>query len=104
PADLQLGGRSFKAAKVWGKLPQALLDRTCFFHHSTLTNNHGNLPKVLKVMGHTAKGEMMPSIIAKALAPCLGTLQVEPVSPGGSNQLTFEGRNLPNVPPASLRQ
>ena len=80
-----------------------MLDRTSFFHHATLTNNHANLPKVLRLMGATAKQEMLPSIFAKYLAPCLGTVQVDPVSAGAGDILTIDGRGLPNVAPTGLR-
>ena len=76
-----------------------MLDRTGFFHHATFTNNHANLPKVLRLMGQTAKQEMLPSIFAKYLAPCFGTVQVDPVSAGAGDVLSIDGRSLPNVAP-----
>jgi hypothetical protein len=91
------------AARVWSTLAPTTLARTSFFHHATLTNNHPNLPKVLSLMGSTARAEMLPSIFAKQLAPCLGTVQTEPVSIGAGEILTFEGRGLPNLPPTGLR-
>jgi hypothetical protein len=100
---LSLGGRTYTAAQVWSTLPQWVLDRTCFFHHATLTNNHPNLPKVMRLMGATAKSEMLPSILAKGLAPCFGTVQTEPVSVGAGDILTFDGRGLPNINPTGLR-
>jgi hypothetical protein len=103
PTDLKLGGQVFKAAAPWATLPQAVLDRTCFFHHATLTNNHPNLPKVMRMMGATARDEMLPSILAKRLAPCFNTVQTEPVSLGAGEILTFDGRGLPNLPPTGLR-
>jgi hypothetical protein len=101
--DFSLGGQSVKAAQVWSTLPQWVLDRTSFFHHATLTNNHANLPKVMRLMGATAKQEMLPSILAKFLAPCFGTVQVDPVSAGAGDILTIDGRDLPNVAPTGLR-
>jgi hypothetical protein len=100
---IRLGARTVTGAQVWSTLPQSVLDRTCFFHHATLTNNHPNLPKVMRLMGATYKQEMLPSILAKHLAPCLGTVQTEPVSVGAGDILTFEGRGLPNLPPTGLR-
>jgi hypothetical protein len=100
---LTLGGRATTAAAVWAQLPQWVLDRTSFFHHATLTNNHANLPKVMRLMGATAKQEMVPSILAKYLAPCFGTVQVDPVSAGAGDVLTIDGRSLPNVAPTGLR-
>jgi hypothetical protein len=101
--DLRLGAVTTRAARVWSTLPQPVLDRTCFFHHATLTNNHPNLPKVMRLMGATYKQEMLPSLIAKHLAPCLGTIQTEPVSVGAGEILTFDGRGLPNLNPTGLR-
>ncbi len=101
--DFKLGNQAVTAAQLWSTLPQWALDRTSFFHHATLTNNHANLPKVMKVMGMTARQEMMPSIFARHLAPCLGTVQTEPVSVGAGEILTYNGRGLPNVPPTGLR-
>jgi hypothetical protein len=101
--DFTLGGQPVRAAQLWSTLPQWVLDRTCFFHHATLTNNHANLPKVMRLMGSTARQEMLPSILAKALAPCFGTVQVDPVSAGAGDILAIDGRDLPNVAPTGLR-
>ena len=99
----KLGSRDVTGAQIWSTLPQWVLDRTVFFHHATLTNNHSNLQKVLRVMGGTAKQEQLPSIIAKSTAPCLGCVQTEPVSIGAGEILTIYGRGLPNLPPTGLR-
>jgi hypothetical protein len=80
-----------------------VLDRTAFFHHATFTNSHANLPKVMRLMGSTAKQEMLPSIFAKYLAPCFGTIQVDPISAGAGDILTIDGRSLPNIAPTGLR-
>jgi hypothetical protein len=101
--DFNLGGVPVRAAQVWSTLPQWVLDRTSFIHHATLTNNHANLPKVMRLMGSTARQEMLPSILAKYLAPCFGTVQVDPVSAGAGDILTIDGRDLPNVAPTGLR-
>ena len=103
PTPLKLGASTVTAAQVWSTLPPSVLDRTNFFHHATLTNNHPNLPKVMRLMGATAKQEMLPSIAAKYLAPCFGTVQTEPVSVGAGEFLTFDGRGLPNLNPTGLR-
>jgi Protein of unknown function (DUF1501) len=100
---MTLGGQTVKAAAVWSVLPQWVLDRTSFFHHATLTNNHANLSKVMRLMGATAKQEMLPSILAKYLAPCFGTVQVDPISAGAGDLLTIDGRSLPNLAPTGLR-
>jgi hypothetical protein len=57
----------------------------------------------MRMMGATYKAEMLPSIVAKHLAPCLGTVQTEPVSVGAGEILTFDGRGLPNLNPTGLR-
>jgi hypothetical protein len=101
--DFTLGGQAVKAAQLWSTLPQWVLDRTSFFHHATLTNNHANLPKVMRLMGMTSRQEMLPSILAKYLAPCFGTVQVDPVSAGAGDILSIDGRDLPNVAPTGLR-
>ncbi len=103
PTPISLGGKPYTAAQLWSTLPPWVLDRTAFFHHATLTNNHANLPKVLRLMGQTAKQEMLPSIFAKYLAPCFGTVQVDPISAGAGDLLSIDGRSLPNVAPTGLR-
>lgn len=100
---ITMSGRTYSGAQFWSKLPQEVLDRTVFFHHGTFTNTHTNHTKVLKLMGETERGEMLASILAKALAPCLQTVQVEPVSAGAGTVLSFEGRGLPNMRPKALR-
>jgi Protein of unknown function (DUF1501) len=103
PTPLALGDQTVTAAQVWSTMPAWALSRTCFFHHATLTNNHPNLPKVMRLMGATAQQEMLASVAAKHLAPCLGTVQTEPISVGAGEFLTFEGRGLPNLRPTGLR-
>jgi hypothetical protein len=102
PTPIKLGAQDTTAAQLWSTLPQWALDRACFFHHGTYTNNHGNLGKVLKLMGAAARGEMLPSLVSKELAPCLGTIQVEPVQVSNL-RLTFNGRVLPSFSPTNLR-
>jgi uncharacterized protein (DUF1501 family) len=46
---------------------------------------------------------MLPSLLAKQLAPCFSTVQSEPLSVGAGEILTYEGRGLPNLPPTALR-
>jgi len=100
---IKLGANQVNAAQIYSTLPQWVLDRSSFIHHTTLTNAHPNHPKVLRVMGYTDRQEMAPSIFAKTLAECLGSIQAEPVSAGAGNQFTFEGKTLPNLGPTSLR-
>jgi hypothetical protein len=104
--QLTLGGRRVSAAKPWAELPDAVLARTSFFHHATLTNAHPNQPKVMRLMGQTRRQEMLVSMYAKQLAPCLGTIQREPVvvgAKGSGELLAFEGRTIANLSPKALR-
>lgn len=107
-APLMLGSKSYGAASPWGTLGAATLSRTSFFHHVTLSIVHGDQPKVMRLMGATSGGEMLVSAYAKHLAPCLGTVQAEPVSVGArgnsSELVSFAGRSLPSVSPTQLRQ
>jgi uncharacterized protein (DUF1501 family) len=103
---LSLAGTSTFAAKPWAQLPQPLLDRTAFFHHATYTPVHGELNRVQKMMNATEKNDMLISLIARELAPILGTVQADPVSLGatGGELLSSSGRLLGNVAPLSVRQ
>jgi hypothetical protein len=103
---LSLAGKPTTAAKPWADLPQDVLDRTAFFHHTTLTNGHGGERKVLELMGGTQRNEMFVSIFSKYLAGCLGTVQKQPISlaaQNGSEYLFYEGRALPPLTPNGLR-
>lgn len=103
---LSLGQTDTFAAKPWAQLPQWILDRTAFFHHATYTPVHGELSRVQKVMDATEKNDMLISLIARELAPGLGTVQSDPVSLGasGGELLSSAGRILGNVSPLSVRQ
>jgi uncharacterized protein (DUF1501 family) len=49
---------------------------------------------------------MFPSFLAKNLAPCLKTIQSQPISVGAagpSEGLTYEGAALPIIPPVALK-
>jgi hypothetical protein len=49
---------------------------------------------------------MLPSLIAKELAACLGTIQAQPLSVGASSPsegLTSRGRPMPNIPALALK-
>ncbi|MCU1277285.1 MAG: hypothetical protein JWM53_831, partial [bacterium] len=103
---LTIGGQQHTAAKPWSTLPQNVLDRTSFFHHMTNTPVHPKEPDVLKLMGATYQSEMLPSLLAKQLAPCLGTVQSQPITIGAtspSEGLVYEGQALPIIPPLSLK-
>lgn len=101
PTPMTVGGLRTVAARPWATLDAAVLARTCFFHHGTYTINHGNHPKVLRLMGAVRRQEMLISLLARNLAPCLGTIQTEPavISP---NLITYQGRVLPILSPPDL--
>ncbi len=104
PTAITIGGQSYKAAAPWATLPASVLSRATFFHLMTNTPIHPKEPDVLELMGAAANNEMFPSLLAKQLAPCLGTLQPQPLSVGGapSETLKYGGAALPTIPPASL--
>ncbi|HMJ10132.1 MAG TPA: DUF1501 domain-containing protein [Polyangiaceae bacterium] len=100
---LQLGSTATRAAQLWTQLPQWALDRACFIHHATRTVVHPDMPKVLRLMGTTNDGEMLPSLLAAQLAPCLNTIQAKPVSVG-KVALTASGAPLQTLRPTALKQ
>ena len=105
PTPLSLGGKTFTAAAPWAALPQAMLDRACFFHHGTYTVVHPDLAKVMTLQGFISHHEMMVSLIAQQLAPCMGTVQAEPIALGprsASEALTTGGRPQPILSPSTL--
>ncbi len=104
--NLSLGGQQTSAAKPWADLPQNILDRAMFFHHATYTPVHGEMNRVQRMMDATEKKDMLISLLARELAPGLGTVQSDPVSLGanGGELLSSGGRILGNVAPLSVRQ
>lgn len=100
--SLSIGGTKWTAAKPWSTLPQNVLDRTVFFHHSTGTANHGELGRVLALFGALRRGQWLPSYFAKTLRTCFNTVQVQPVTIGGE-QISFEGQYLPKLTPTGLK-
>ena len=104
---LTLAGQSTMAAMPWATLlPQSVLDRSAFFHVMTNTPVHPKEPEVLQLMGSIARSEMLPSVLAKQLAPCLGTVQSQPITIGAtspSEGLVYEGQAQPIIPPLSLK-
>lgn len=108
PVQFALGDKMVTAATPWGTLLDTFKGRTNFFHHYTGANNHGDQPKVSRLMGKTTGGEMLVSAYAKILSGCLGTVQPEPVSlsAGGnaSELISYQGRSMPPVSPTQLRQ
>jgi hypothetical protein len=106
PAQLNLGGQTYTAATPWTTLPASVLSRTVFWHMMTNTPVHPKEPDVLELLGATPAGEMLPSMLAKAMAPCLNTIQTQPISIGASSPseaLSFSGTTLPIVPPLALK-
>jgi hypothetical protein len=99
---MNLGAVATRAAKVWSTLPAAILGRACFIHHATRTVVHPDMPKVLGLLGATADNEMLPSLLAAELAPCLGTLQTQPLALG-SVTLAAKGNVLPTLTPTALK-
>jgi len=102
PTDIRLGDRTFTGARAWTTVPQRFLDRTCFIHHGTYTNAHGNHSKVMALMGAVNRGEMMISAFAKRLRPAFESVQTEPVNVGAP-LLSFEGRRLAELKPRSVK-
>ncbi len=106
PTQLKIGGQTYTAAAPWAALPQAVLDRTCFWHLMTNTPVHPKEPDVLKLMGATNAGEMLPSLLAKQLSACLGTIQAQPLCLGATTPaegLSFGGSALPIIPALALK-
>jgi len=108
PTQLTLAGNTVTAAQPWSTLPQNVLDRTVFFHMMTNTPIHPKEPDVLKLMGATAANggnDMLPSLLARQLAPCLNTIQAQPISLGATSPaeaITFGGAPQPIIPPIAL--
>ena len=106
PRPLTWRGQSYLAGAPWAALPREVLDRMVFWHLMTGTSVHPMEPEVLKLMGATPGGEMFPSLLARQLAPCLGTVQQQPISVGAPNpseSLVYAGAPLPVVPALALK-
>jgi hypothetical protein len=105
---MMLGSTMTTAAAPWAALSAPVLARTNFFHYATGATVHGDHPKSMRLLGQTAGNEMVPSIYAKHLAVCLGTVQAEPVAVGTAGNalemISFSGRTLPTVSPTQLKQ
>jgi len=102
PGTLKLSGKSYTAAAPWTKLPQAILDRTVFFHHRTQTANHGEMERVLALFGSSRRGLETPSYFSAQLASSLKPVQEQPISLGGET-ISFKGRYLPKLSPTGLK-
>jgi hypothetical protein len=106
PGPLTMNGTKYTAAAPWATLPQAVLDRTCFFHLMTNTPVHPKEPDVLSLMHVTQPDDMLPSILSRRLSSCLGTIQSQPISLGASSPsegLTYGGQALPIIPALALK-
>jgi hypothetical protein len=113
PAPLTMNGNTLQAAMPWTQLQTTsnfggvnMANRTVFFHMATNTPIHPQEPEVLQLMGATQQHEMLPSLLAKATAPSLCTVQPQPVSIGASSPseaLQYGGSTLPIIPPSALR-
>ncbi len=102
PTQMTVGGQQVTAALPWTTLPASILARTSFFHHATYTNSHGDAAKVNRLMGAVQRQEMLASLIAKNLAPCLKTIQAQPVVLN-NNLITYNGSVLPILSPPNLQ-
>jgi hypothetical protein len=108
PTSITVGGQTYQAAAPWATLPASVLARMQFWHLMTDTPIHPKEPQVLQLMGATQNesNEMFPSLLAKALAPCLGTIQQQPICIGAaspSEAISFSGAVQPIVPPTALK-
>jgi len=106
PAEFMLGATRQRAAAPWAKLPASVLAQTSFWHIKTGTPVHPREPDVLKLMGSTNASEMLPSLLARQLAPCLGTVQPQPIVIGAkspSEGLSYQGAQLPIMPAQALK-
>jgi hypothetical protein len=102
PRPIKLGGVSYNAAGPWSTLPQTVLDRTVFFHHRTQTANHGEMGRVLALLGESRRGVEMSSFYAELQAKALGSVQPQPITLG-SETVSYHGRYLPKLSPRGLK-
>ena len=100
---INLGSVASHAAQIWTTLQQSVLDRASFIHHGTRTQVHGELVKVLQLLGDASKSETITAMFAKYLAPALGTVGNTPV-PVGDVNMSAGGRTLPRLKPTTLRE
>lgn len=103
---ISLGTKTTQAAKVWTDLGAPTLARTCFFHHSTYSNAHGELNSVHRLRGAIDSNEMMVSAFAKALAVPLKTIQPQPINiaaNGGTELINYDGIQQPMFSPSAIR-
>ena len=98
---LRLGTSRVTAAAPWASLPQPVLDRTLFFHHSTLAQSHPGHPQVLELAG--TAGESAPAFYGRHLAARLGAAQHQPIVVGADEHVLAGGRALPRLSCTALR-
>jgi Protein of unknown function (DUF1501) len=99
---MTIGTTATSASAAWAGMDPAILARTCFFHHGTYTNSHGDAAKVNRLMGAVMRQEMLVSMLGKSLAPCLNTVQTQPLVL--NNQLvTYNGGVMPVLSPQNLQ-
>lgn len=98
---LRLGKNRVTAAAPWAGLPQPVLDRTVFFHHSTLAQSHPGHPRVLELLG--TSGESAPAFYSRHLAARLGTAQRQPILVGTGERVLADGHALPRLSCTALR-
>ncbi|MFT3695280.1 MAG: hypothetical protein QM831_19260 [Kofleriaceae bacterium] len=108
PGSITLGGKGYTAAQPWTTkfTDPNILNRMTVWHMMTNTPVHPKEPDVLCLMDQTAPKEMLPSLLARQLAPCLGTIQNQPITLGAtspSEGLSFQGQALPIIPPLALK-
>jgi len=106
PTKMTVGGQQTTAALPWAQLAPDILARTSFWHIMTNTPVHPREGDVLSLLNTTAQNEMLPSLLSKQLAPCLGTIQSQPITVGAttpSEGLKFGGQALPIIPPLALK-
>ena len=107
PVSFNLGNASVKAAKPWAQLNENLRSQLGFWHHGTFTNAHPEFPAVRRLNGAARPDGSgiveFSEILATETHVGLGTLLEEPISLGGS-QLTYKGRVLPILQPATLKK
>lgn len=101
-----LGGKPVTAAKPWSAVSTSVLSRTSFWHLMTNTPVHSSEPEVLRLNGLIKPSDMLPSLLARHLAGCLGTLQTQPITVGASTPsegLTAGASALPIIPPMAIK-
>ena len=100
--NMTFGSQTVQAALPWTQIDPTILARTCFFHHGTYTNAHGDAPKVNRLMNAIQRQEMLVSLIAKNTGPAMCTVQTQPAVVS-NNLITFAGSVLPVLSPPNLQ-